>query len=220
MIINAQQSNIETIGDIQEFKTGIDPKNLEYITTLLSSNLYSEPEKSFIRETVSNAWDSQIEAGTTDIPILVELKDGNISVRDFGIGLSPDRFKEIWCNIGSSTKRESNEFIGGFGIGRFSALACSDTVYITSYYEGTAYHYIMVKENNSITTNLVATLPTTEKNGVEITIKNVLNGNSNIDKYRYALRYIQFFPNIYINDTYNYRRICSSVDWSLENKKM
>ena len=42
MIINAQQSNIETIGDIQEFKTGIDPKNLEYITTLLSSNLNKE----------------------------------------------------------------------------------------------------------------------------------------------------------------------------------
>lgn len=115
MIIDTQQSNIETIGDIQEFKTGIDPKNLEYITTLLSSNLYSEPEKSFIRETVSNAWDSHIEAGTTDIPILVELKDGNVSIRDFGVGLSPDRFKEIWCNIGSSTKRESNDFIGGFG---------------------------------------------------------------------------------------------------------
>lgn len=78
----------------------------------------------------------------------------------------------------------------------------------------------MVKENNSITTNLVATLPTTEKNGVEVTIKNVLNGHSNIDKYREALRYIQFFPNIYINDTYNYRRVYSSVEWPLENKKI
>lgn len=200
MIIDAKQSNIETMGDIQEFKTGIDPKNLEYITTLLSSNLYSEPEKSFVRETVSNAWDSHIEAGTTDTPILIELKGGAVSIRDFGVGLSPERFKEIWCNIGSSTKRESNDFIGGFGIGRFSALACSDAVYITSYYNGTAYHYIMVKENNAITTNLVASIPTTEKNGVEVTIKGVLTDHNSINKYRDALRYIHFFPNIYIND--------------------
>lgn len=217
MIIDTQQSNIETIGDIQEFKTGIDPKNLEYITTLLSSNLYSEPEKSFIRETVSNAWDSHIEAGTTDMPILVELKDGNVSIRDFGVGLSPDRFKEIWCNIGSSTKRESNDFIGGFGIGRFSALACSDAVYITSYYEGTAYHYIMVKENNAITTNLVASLPTTEKNGVEVTIKGVLSGNESINKYRSAITYINFFPNVYINDTYSGIYTASQYN---ENKKI
>ena len=44
MKIDARQSDIETFGDVKEFKTGIDPKNLEFITTLLSSNLYSSPE--------------------------------------------------------------------------------------------------------------------------------------------------------------------------------
>ena len=43
MIINSSQGNIEAIGDVKEFKTSIDPKNLEFITTLLSSNLYSNP---------------------------------------------------------------------------------------------------------------------------------------------------------------------------------
>lgn len=119
MVINSQQSDVELIGDIQEFKTSVDPKNLDFITTLLSSNLYSNPEQSFIRETVSNAWDSHVEAGTTDTPIIIKFAYGddgyNISIRDFGTGLSPERFKEIYCNIGSSTKRGSNEFIGGFG---------------------------------------------------------------------------------------------------------
>lgn len=197
MIIEAQKSNTELIGDIKEFKTGIDPKNLEFITTLLSSNLYSNPEQSFVREIVSNAWDSHVEAGNTDTPVLIRLDDttNSITVRDFGVGLSPERFEHIYCNIGSSTKRESNDYIGGFGIGRFSALACSNVVYITSYYKGKAYYYIMTKDGNAITTNLVATLDTIEKDGVEITLKNC----SNFSNYYKALNYITFFPNIYID---------------------
>ena len=120
MIINADKGDVKVLGDIQEFKTSIDPKNLEFITTLLSSNLYSNPEQSFIREIVSNAWDSHVEAGTTDTPVIIRYKWGDnssweITIRDFGTGISPERFKNIFCNIGSSTKRESNEFIGGFG---------------------------------------------------------------------------------------------------------
>ena len=199
MIINADKGNIKVLGDIREFKTSIDPKNLEFITTLLSSNLYSDPEQSFIREIVSNAWDSHVEAGTTDTPVIIRFKKGNnnweITIRDFGTGLSPERFQEVYCNIGSSTKRESNEFIGGFGIGKYSSLACTNTVYITSYYEGTAFLYVMVKSGNTITTNLVMQKPTEEKNGVEVTIKNI----SDINPYKRALKYITFFPNVYID---------------------
>lgn len=211
MIINAQQSNIETFGDVKEFKTSIDPKNLEFITTLLSSNLYSNPEQSFIREIVSNAWDSHVEAGTTDTPVIISINgtkfrdDGVITIRDYGTGLSPERFKEIYCNIGSSTKRDSNDYIGGFGIGKYSALACSNTVYITSYYEGIAYYYVMVKSGNAITTNLLTQKPTTEKNGVEVTIRSI----SNLTPYYKALDYIVFFPNIYVKES-NYT--CSKIN--------
>ena len=199
MIINADKGNIEVLGDIREFKTSIDPKNLEFITTLLSSNLYSDPEQSFIREIVSNAWDSHVEAGTTDTPVIIRFKRGangwEVTIRDFGTGLSPERFQEVYCNIGSSTKRESNEFIGGFGIGKYSSLACTNTVYITSYYEGTAFLYVMVKSGNTITTNLVMKKPTEEKNGVEVTIKNIYD----IIPYKNALKYIVFFPNVYVD---------------------
>ena len=199
MIIDTSQGDIEVVGDVKEFKTSIDPKNLEFITTLLSSNLYSDPEQSFIREIVSNAWDSHVEAGTTDVPVIIRFKREDlrwhVTIRDYGVGLSPERFQEVYCNIGSSTKRESNDFIGGFGIGKYSSLACSNTVYITSYYEGTAYYYVMVKSGNSITTNLLMEKPTTEKNGVEVTIKNI----SNICPYQNALDCIVFFPNVYVD---------------------
>ena len=199
MIIDTSQGDIEVVGDIKEFKTSIDPKNLEFITTLLSSNLYSDPEQSFIREIVSNAWDSHVEAGTTDVPVIVRFSNSyngkSVTIRDYGVGLSPERFQEVYCNIGSSTKRESNDFIGGFGIGKYSSLACSNTVYITSYYEGKAYYYVMVKSGNSITTNLLDERPTTEKNGVEVTIKNI----GDLTPFDKALQFIVFFPNVYID---------------------
>lgn len=199
MKIDTSQGSVEVVGDIKEFKTSIDPKNLEFITTLLSSNLYSDPEQSFIREIVSNAWDSHVEAGTTDIPVIVRFRryggEGSVTIRDYGVGLSPERFQEVYCNIGSSTKRDSNDYIGGFGIGKYSSLACSNTVYITSYYEGKAYYYVMVKSGNSITTNLLMEKPTDEKNGVEVTIKSI----SDLTPYNKALQYIVFFPNVYID---------------------
>lgn len=199
MKIDTSQKDVEIIGDIKEFKTSIDPKNLEFITTLLSSNLYSNPEQSFIREIVSNAWDSHVEAGNTDVPVIVKFSKNNckwgITIRDYGVGLSPERFSEIYCNIGSSTKRESNEFTGGFGIGRYSAIACSNSVYLISYYKGTAYFYIMIKSGNSITTNLIRESSTNEKDGLEVTIK----GIEDINPYINALQYIIFFPNIYID---------------------
>ena len=200
MIIENQPTDITVIGDIQEFKTSIDPRNLEFITTLLSSNLYSNPEASFLREIISNAWDSHVEAGNTAEPIIVKMRyknpDGlSITIRDYGTGLSPERFQNIFCNIGSSTKRDSNAFTGGFGIGRFSCLACSDTVKIVSYYCGTRYDYVMSKSGNTIVTHLLNTSATTEKNGLSVSIENM---NYPL-RYTGALRKLVFFPNVYVD---------------------
>ena len=96
-------------------------------------------------------------------------------------------------------RSESNELIGGFGIGKYSSLACTDTVFITSYYKGISYLYVMVKSGNTITTNLVSETPTKEKDGVEVTIKNI----SYIIPYTKALDSIVFFPNIYIDGISN-----------------
>lgn len=57
----------------------------------------------------------------------------------------------------------------------------------------------MIKSGNSITTNLLRESPTTEKNGVEVTIKNI----SSFSKFEEALKCIIFFPNIYVNGSRN-----------------
>lgn len=200
MIINSVGNTKITIGNTQEYKTTIDVENLDFIATLLSSNLYSKPVESFIREIVSNGWDSHVAANNTKTPIIIKIDrlnygNYNVVIRDYGTGLSKEEFENLYCKIGSSTKRSSNDYLGCFGIGKFATMAVSKVSYITSYYNGVARHYIMTKDGNSITTNLVSETPTQEKNGLEVTIKSI----SDIYEYRKAIDEIIFFPNVYVD---------------------
>lgn len=202
MIINSTGSTKVTIGDTKEYKTTIDVENIDFIATLLSSNLYSDPESSFIREIVSNGWDAHVEAGNTDTPIVVKIDrapndyyNHHITIRDYGTGLSKEDFENIYCKIGTSTKRASNDYLGCFGIGKYATMAVSKVAYITSYYNGTARFYIMTKDGNNITTNLMSENPTTEHNGLEITIKYI----SNFNRYIKAIDSLLFFPNVYVD---------------------
>ena len=116
---NKLDKEAEYIGEIQENRVGIDVKNIGFITQLLTSNLYSNPIESFLREAISNAYDAHMEVGTDEF-ILMYIKETGynrrkVSIRDYGTGLSPERFDDIYKNIGGSTKRASNDFIGGFG---------------------------------------------------------------------------------------------------------
>ena len=182
MIPNLQlNKEAEYIGEIQENRVGIDTNNINFITSLLTSNLYSNPIESFLRETISNARDSHIEAGINK-PILLLIESNGkskqwgydsftLSVRDYGTGVSPERFDKIYKNIGSSTKRESNDYIGMFGIGRFAALSCADTAAINSYYNGTKYSYIMYKNGNGINIDKIGEESNNYENGLEVIVE-------------------------------------------------
>ena len=216
----------EYIGDIQEHRVGIDKSNIDFITTLLTSNLYSKPLESFLRETIANAYDSHIEAGT-DEHILLLIEDVayreyyssstyRISIRDYGVGVSPERFDKIYKNIGSSTKRESNDYIGMFGIGRFSCLSCADTANITSYYNGVKYSYIMYKNGGGINIDMVSTEKGNYKDGLEVSIEKTVEHAYQLEN---AIKGICLFDKVHI--TYkgasHYLKTC--ID-SFNNRKI
>lgn len=121
MIIEKEESIVKKQGDLESKKVTVDVENMEFLATLLSTNLYSNQIGSFLRETVSNGWDSHVEKGNTDEPVIVEL--GCLEgldkyycfIQDFGTGMSVEKFDSIYRKLGSSDKRASANSIGGFG---------------------------------------------------------------------------------------------------------
>lgn len=222
MKLNTELSHeAEYLGDVQENRVGIDKSNLDFITTLLTSNLYSKPLESFFRETVSNAYDSHVEVGTEEhILLLIEdAKEYNtyrISIRDYGVGLSPERFDKIYKNVGSSTKRESNDYIGMFGIGRFSCLSCADVANITSYYNGVKYSYLMYKNGGGINIDKISETAGDYKNGLEVSIKKYIG---NYMDFRTAINSLCLFDKLFITYKGEHHYIKSIVD-EFNNRKV
>lgn len=205
MKIENLNSESQVFGDVAQNTVGIDATNLDKVVMMLSSNLYSNPIDSFIREIVSNAWDSHIEKGNEE-PVVVKLgRDGierdkiYVTIRDYGVGISPERFDTVYRYMGASTKSDSNDYIGCFGLGKFSPLSVSDMVTITSYYEGVEYKYLMYKNGMGINIDLVSKKDTDEENGVAVTVK--LPENRKYDMDRAIARQLMFFDSVfYIND--------------------
>ena len=222
MIYKESESNTQIVGNVVSNKVSIQEKDSDFILTILSSNLYSNPIGSLIREYASNAVDSHKEAGVDD-PVIItlgkELSSGRyfFSVKDFGTGLSPERFNDVFLNLASSTKRQSNEYIGMWGLGRLSGLSYTDQIQITSNYNGESTQYLMYKDGNQINIDKIITLTTTERNGVEIRLQ---VNEPDLSKFSEEIvEQLKFFDNIYLSIE-NVRTFYSSSLSDLNNSKI
>lgn len=104
------------------------------IMKIMRSKLYSNPIKVLIQEYLCNARDANREAGS-DRPIEVYTPskfNQSFEVRDYGIGISPERMENVFIRYGESTKRGNNLQTGGFGIGAKSGWSYSDSFSITT----------------------------------------------------------------------------------------
>ena len=98
----------------------------ERILQILSSEIYDSP-KAFLRENVQNAYDAILmrctaqELPITDRKIEITIGDGNLCVRDDGIGMTEEVLKRNFWKAGSSGKQSDlahrSGVIGTFGIG-------------------------------------------------------------------------------------------------------
>ncbi len=157
------------------FKTSdFNVGDVAFIVDMFADKVYTHKERAVIRELSCNAHDSHIMAGTKDVPFNVHLPTSLepwFSVRDFGTGLSDDDVRNIFAGIGISTKRNSNEVIGCFGIGSLSPYSLADSFTVVSYHNGMMRTYTCYRdEQRKPVVALLAEETTSQANGLEVSV--------------------------------------------------
>ncbi len=188
----------DVVGENDVIKAGIDSSNLGFLFDIVSNQMYSDPIGSLIRELTSNCFDSHVEA-KVDTPVRLSIEhdedEGHrIEFEDFGVGISPTRMKRIYSRYFSSTKRETNDQHGMFGLGSKSPLAYCDAFKIITRFDGVEYMYVVHKGVEAPLIELIYEVPTEKRNGscVMVPIK-----DGDLSKFMLAARsQLSFFRNV------------------------
>lgn len=146
------------------------------IFRLMSTNLYTRPEEAVVRELSANALDSHKAAGKEDAPFDVHFptaKTPYFVVRDYGIGLSPEKAETVYSTIFLSDKSDSNDMVGAFGLGAISFFSISDKATIESWHNGIKYTWICYMGDDGVpvlSSVNPAGEPSSEPSGVRVTV--------------------------------------------------
>ena len=99
-----------------------------------------------IRELSTNAWDAS--RGRMEVHLPTSLNPV-FRVRDFGPGMSADDMVNVYARLYASTKRGTNESVGGWGLGSKSPFAYligdngAGSYNVTSYHGGMMRSYVL-----------------------------------------------------------------------------
>jgi hypothetical protein len=168
---------------------------------VLSDTLYQNKIGSIVRELSCNAYDAHVAVSKQDTPFLIHLPDNFepwFSVQDYGIGLSPEAVKTVFTVYFESTKDNSNDSIGAFGLGAKTPFSYTDQFTVTSVFDGIKSIYGMFITASGVPDyKLMASSETNEPNGVEIKLG---IKNQDFSKVRSEvitqLKYFKVKPNV------------------------
>lgn len=136
MKMQASENHIKSSVPVEK-KEKFRVSNNPALYKLLRTSLYPDKIRAVTQEIASNGRDAHREMGNPDVPIQIKLPnkmDPTFHVRDYGVGISPERMTDVFVVYGESTKRNDSLQTGGFGIGAKTPLAYSDQFNIETYY--------------------------------------------------------------------------------------
>jgi hypothetical protein len=137
-------SPLLTSDNMQSSVMGMDAVGMDLATYFMRDKIYSNKIKAVVREYLCNAIDEHnkfkikepVETG-----IRVENNENIFYVRDYAKGLSEDGVRSIFGMYFRSTKSQSNDSIGGFGVGSKAGHCYNDAFFVTSYFKGKKSSY-------------------------------------------------------------------------------
>jgi hypothetical protein len=163
----------DNLGDQEraDFKFAVNGKAFK----VMLDDLYSNKIRGLIRELSSNAIDAQIEAGV-DTPFDIHLPTSlypEFRIRDYGTGLCHEDVMTMYVTLFESTKDDSDDVTGAFGLGSKIPFAYGDAFLVTSYLDGEKRTYTCNIGDGGvpgITYIKELTSETDEPNGLEVTV--------------------------------------------------
>lgn len=139
----------------------------------LSDDIYQNPIAAVIRELTTNAIDAQKDNGSTKkVEVhLPKIGAEYFSVTDSGLGMSKDLLLNVYTSYGSSNRRNSNDHIGGIGVGSKSPFAYCSQFTVRSVHNGKLVEAVCQKDQQGVP-NLYITREedTTESSGTSVKI--------------------------------------------------
>ena len=177
MIITTEKETILGNGSKSKaFSITASPK----VFKILSSDLYTNKIRAVVRELITNMIDAHALNGNPE-KFIIQVPgrlDPRFVCRDFGPGMSDfdiqgdDNSPGLYNSYFSSSKAESNDFIGGFGLGSKSPFSYTDTFSITSYHKGEIRGYVAYIDGDGpqIKPTFVKEMGPDDKTGIEIVV--------------------------------------------------
>ena len=179
--------------DFDSVNCTIDAEDMRYVASLLRNN-YSNPPLAVVREISANALDANMEANASrKVEVTIPSKfNAHFVVRDFGGGLSQEDIFGLYSKYGKSTKRDSNNYIGAFGIGKFAPLSYGSSFSVVSYHGGKKATYnVFVNDDDDTKIVKFAEQPSDEPTGLSV---EVAIADDDIDTFREVCKnFFRFF---------------------------
>lgn len=171
MKLNTNSAPVEIQGQLEQGSFGIkqSPKAFQ----ILSSGLYSNKPMAIVRELSANAADAHVLNGNQKVPFEIKLPnrlDNQFYIKDFGPGLNHEQVMRLYTTYFDSTKSESNDFIGGLGLGSKSPFSYTDAFTVEARQKGMKRTYSAFVAENGIPqiVQLGGETPTDDPDGLTI----------------------------------------------------
>lgn len=155
----------------------INSLNISMVVKALTS-MYPLAGFSAFREYFTNAIEASRLAGSprpVEVTLPTAYNNYTLTIKDYGVGMSEEKIDTVYRQYNASTKSDSNEFIGGFGLGSKTGIAYTTRFDVTTIHNGmkNVFYISRVDDNGKPTLphlQEVSNTPTNEPNGTTVTL--------------------------------------------------
>lgn len=183
---------------------------------VLSDTLYQNKIGSIVREVSCNAFDAHVMAGKPELPFIIHLPDAFepwFSVQDYGVGLGPEDIESVFTVYFQSTKDNSNDAVGAFGLGAKTPFSYTDQFTVSTVKNGMRRQYsAYITESGVPAIAEMFAEETTDPNGVEIKLSVKREDYSKFaNEVASQLKFFTVKPTIVNNKSFRFEEISNDL---------